>query len=115
MNVLDIIMPYYYFVAVAVGVIGSLCIVCSDEIFKTDLVLTDKNEFVRCIFMYQFTVYMLVEDEINMAGIIILEVLTTLSVWFLNILILVIIVFLWIVKAICHLCWIIFRKSEGEE
>lgn len=108
---LEIVNTYYCFILVAVGIIGSLVISISDEIYEMDMVLTDKNEFFRCIFMYQFTVYELLKDEINEAGIIILEVLVTLSVWFLNVLVFLIVVFCLIVKLICRLFWIIFKKK----
>lgn len=113
-NFLKIIADCYILINIIVGVIGSMVISLSDEIYEMDLVLTDKNEFVRCVFMYQFTVYELLKDEINKTGIIILEVLTTLNVWFLNVLIFAVTVFLRIVKLICHLFWLIFRKREGE-
>ena len=114
MNILKIIADYYILIGIIVGVMGSLAISISDEIYEMDLVLTDKEEFVRCVFMYQFTVYELLKDEIKKTGIIILEILTTLNVWFLNIFIFVIVGCLWIIKLICYLFWLIFRKREDE-
>lgn len=110
MNIFKIIVDCYIFINLLVGALGSLVISVSDETYEMDLVLTDKNEFVRCIFMYQFAVYELLKDEINKTGIIILEILTTLSVVFLNVFIFAIIIFLFAIKMICYLFWIAFRK-----
>lgn len=72
---LTILGIYYLFVFIFVGWIGSISITSDyniDSAFKT-------------IFMYQYAIYEYNKDDLNIAGIIILEVLTTLSVWFLNV------------------------------
>lgn len=112
MNIFEIIKTYYLFVALFIGFFGSTSISISDEIYEMDLVLKDKNEFVRCVFMYQFTIYELLKDKINKTGIIILEVITTFSVWFLNVFVFLVVVCLWIIKMICYLFWLMFRKKE---
>lgn len=115
MNVFEIIKNYYFFVAILVGVVGSLAISISDEIYEMDLVLTDKKEFVRCIFMYQFAVYYLLKGKINKAGMIILEIFVTLSVWFLNVIVFAFLLALLILRGICCLFWLIFRVKEGDK
>ena len=82
MYILKILQLYYLFVFVFVGIGASL------HLLDTGL-LYEKNK-LKLIFMYQYAVYQFAKDNLNAAGILILETITTLSVWFLNILILVI-------------------------
>ena len=71
--------------------------------------LQEKNK-LKLIFMYQYAVYQLAKDDLNAAGILILETITTLSVWFLNILILVFMCLWYIFSAIWDLFYFIFKK-----
>lgn len=114
MSPIELIIIYYAVIFVAVGIIGTLIIALTDEIFRLDDVLLNKKDFVKCIFMYQVAIKMLLEYDINTAGILILEILTTLSVWFLNIIVFAILVVCLILKGIGYGFWPIFRKKEGE-
>jgi len=58
--------------------------------------------------MYQLQVKAFLEDEINIVGMVILEILTTLSVWFLNIAVFFILLFYLPIKGICYGFWLIF-------
>ena len=101
-NVLQILQLYYVLIIVFVGICGSLLLL--DE-----GLLYERNK-LKIIFMYQYAVYQLAKDHLNTAGILILEAITTLSVWFLNILILVF-MFLWyILSAIWNLFYFCFKK-----
>lgn len=107
------ILDYYMFVLVSVGIIDTCAIVLSEEVFKLDDCIKNRRDFIRCIFMYQFAVKIKLEDEINTIGIVILEILTTFSVWFLNVIIFAVLCCLLILKVIWHIFWMIFRKREG--
>ena len=93
---------YYLFVIVYVG-IG-----CSLHLLDNGL-LYEKNK-LKLIFMYQYAVYQLSKDKLNAAGILILEIITTLSVWFLNILILIVMCAWYILSAVWDLFYFIFKK-----
>jgi hypothetical protein len=75
----------------------------------SDLDILSKNKFKQ-IFMYQYIVYKLASEHLNLAGVIILEILTTLSVWFLNIMIFIIICLWYIFSAIWNAFYFIFKK-----
>lgn len=110
--IVGIIAFYYMFVFVFAGVAGSFAITLSEEVYDMDNCLNNKTDFIHCIFMYQFAIKYLLEDQINTVGIVILELLTTLSVWFLNIGIFFILLFCLLLKGICYGFWLIFRKRN---
>lgn len=108
---IELIFIYYIFILIFVGFIGTLCIISDDFIYESGGELSSKKNFIRCIFMYQFALWEYLSEEINMAGMIILEILVTLSVWFLNIIIFFCLLFLLIMKGICLLFYAIFKKK----
>lgn len=101
---------YYFFIFVFIGYVGTFAISISDLVFEIESVLKSKSDFIRCVFMYQFAVYELLSDCINTKGIIILEIITTLSVWFLNIIVFLLLVTLSILKNICILFYKLFNR-----
>ena len=104
MDILKILQLYYLFVFVFVGIGASLSLL--DE-----GLLYEKNK-LKIIFMYQYTVYQLAKDDLNAAGILILEIITTLSVWFLNILILVFMCLWYILSGMWGLFYFCFKKRN---
>ena len=102
MDILKILQLYYLFVFVIIGIGGSLHLLDNGLLYE-------KNK-LKLIFMYQYAVYQLAKDDLNAAGILILETITTLSVWFLNILILVVMCLWYILSAIWDLFYFIFKK-----
>ena len=101
MTILNILQLYYLFVFVLIGIGGSLGMINDDLLHGSKL---------KLIFMYQYAVYQLAKDELNIAGIIILEILTTLRVWFLNILVFIVMCMWYIFSAIWNLFYFIFKK-----
>jgi hypothetical protein len=99
---IDIIMLYYLFVFIFVGIGVSLTAVSDFDILSQSM--------LKQIFMYQYVVYKLASEHLNLAGVIILEVLTTLSVWFLNIIIFIFICLWHIFSAIWDLFYFCFKK-----
>lgn len=85
----EILVIYYTFIFVFVGILCSLVAFLNNDykVCKMEEILSSKKYFIRCIFIYQFAIYDFFSDYINKVGIIILEILTTVSVWFLNIII----------------------------
>lgn len=112
--ILNILLPYYFFVFITVGVFGSLAISLDGTVFEENSILTDKHEFIKCVFMYQVASYQFLREEINVCGIVILEILITASVWPLNIMVLGILIIVLILKAICYIFWIVFRKKNKD-
>lgn len=101
-DVLKILQLYYLFVFVFVGIGASLHLLDNGLLYE-------KNK-LKLIFMYQYAVYQLAKDDLNAAGILILETITTFSVWFLNILILVVMCLWYILSAIWDLFYFCFKK-----
>lgn len=102
------LMLYYLMVFIFVGIGGTLSIVCDTDVVP----YSGKPNFLKLIFMYQYAVYKLTEDSISIVGIILLEILTTLSVWFLNIFIIICVCVLYIGLFICKVFYFIFRKRR---
>lgn len=99
---MNIIFAYYLFIFLFVGVLSSIVIALEwDDLFEHKFVL---------IFMYQYAIYALTKDRLNIVGIIILEILATASVWFLNVIIFICVCFYYIVWAICRLFYLFFKK-----
>lgn len=116
-NFLGILAVYYMFVFASVGVVGGLAISLCGEVYEMEDCLKNKKDFIHCILMYEYAVAILLDEYgINKAGIVIVEILTILSVWFLNVLVFAILCFLLLLKGICYLFWIAFRKrDDGNE
>lgn len=113
MNIfLKFLLPYYFFVFVAVGILGSLVINIDGNVYEDIYILTDMHEFIKCVFMYQIAAYQFLSEEINAIGIVILEILITASVWFLNVIIFMGLIIILILKLICYLFWVVFRKRN---
>lgn len=101
-NILKILQLYYLFVFIFIGIGASLHLLDNGLLYE-------KNK-LKLIFMYQYAVYQLAKDDLNAAGILILEIITTFSVWFLNILILVVMCLWYILSAIWDLFYFVFKK-----
>lgn len=105
---LNFLMIYYLFVFIFVGIAGTLAMVEFDDIIPYN----GKINFLKLVFMYQYALYRLTEDSISTVGIIILEILTTLSVWFLNVIVLICICMYYIGLFICKRFYFVFRKRR---
>ena len=109
---LNILIPYYFFIFVFVGIFGSLIVCLNESTFDDNNIFSNKHEFIRCVFMYQISAYQFLSEEINTVGIVILEILITASTWYLNVIIFGILIIILILKAICHMFYIVFRKRN---
>ena len=107
---INLMWAYYTFVFIIVGFIGSFTLSISGEVYNIDEVLTSKQQFIKCIFMYQVAIWESLSEDINIIGMMILEILTTLSVWFLNVLVFLILIVLLILKCVCFSFYMIFEK-----
>lgn len=99
MNILGI---YYLLVFLLVGIAGSIT-----AMEEFDVMSGNK---LKLVFMYQYMVYELAKENLNIAGIIILEIFTTFSVWFLNVIIFIIICLYYIFLAVWKLFYFVFKK-----
>lgn len=93
---------------------SSLVIGISDEVFDFEMVLKSKREFFRCVFMWQFAVYELLHEELNNAGILILETITTVLIFPENIMVFAIILICLLFKGMAVAFYKIFRKRDKE-
>lgn len=110
-----ILVSYYLVVFVFVGWIGSIVILSMEEVLDSDEILSNPKDFFRCVFMYQLQMKVFLEDYINAVGIVIVEILTTLSVWFLNVGVFLLLLFCLLIKGVCYGFWLIFRKRNNDE
>lgn len=101
----DVIGLYYIFIFIFVGIIGSILLLVNADEFNLEM------SFIKTVFMYQFAVYEMVKDKVNTVGIIILEILVTFSVWFLNIILFILACGTLILWVICFLFSIIFARK----
>lgn len=105
-----------YAVYLALSFIFAVCIgeLIGDSVYKRDDCLCSAKEFFCCVFKWQ--VFVLGSKEyINKAGTIILEILTTLSVWHLNIIEFLFLCALEVVRLVVILFIKIFKKAgKGE-
>ena len=103
-----------YTISFLVALTSSLVIVASDEVFDFEMVLKSKREFFRCIFMWQFAVYELLKEELNTAGIAILETIITVLIFPENIMAFAILLILLLFKGMAVAFYKIFRKKDKE-
>ena len=102
MDILSILGVYYLFVFIFVGIGVSMLLLDNNLLYE-------RNK-LKIIFMYQCAVYQLSKDKLNVAGILILETITTFSVWLLNILIIVFMCLWYILSGIWDLFYFCFKK-----
>lgn len=107
-----------YFTAVSiaciVGFIVCLIICLVEEVYNMDYVLNDKSEFLKCVFQLQIVVFQS-KEYVNNLGVVILEILTTLFFWPLNIMVLSILLGAMAIKFVVWIFLKIFGKKYKEE
>ena len=109
----EILAVYYTFIFIYVGILCPLVVFFNgDKVYKMEEILSSKKHFIRCIFMYQFAIYDFFSDYINKVGITILEILTTVSVWFLNIIIFTLLCVSMILKWLCIGFYKVFKNNK---
>ena len=101
-----------YVISFIFAMLSGIGIAVSDEIFDFDMVLKRKTDFIRCAFMWQFAVYDLLNEELNTAGIVILEIATTVLIFPENILAFAILLVCLLFKGIAVAFYKIFRKTD---
>ena len=99
---MDILGIYYLLVFLLVGIAGSITAMDNFDVMS--------GNKLKLIFMYQYMVYKLANENLNIVGIIILEIFTTFSVWFLNVIIFVVICLYYVLLVICKVFYFVFKK-----
>lgn len=62
--------------------ISAFIISIDDNVYDIETCLSNKKEFLKCVFMFQVALYMNTKQDINIAGIIILEIIITILTWY---------------------------------
>lgn len=93
-----------------IGLMAMFVITMSDEVFNDSEILTDKREYFRCVFAFQYLIYDDLSELIKPLGIIILIVLTTFCFWHISVTTFIVLVIGLILKNICILFYRIFKK-----
>lgn len=114
MKLTEFILTYFVYSFLICGVMLGVPIAISDWFFEFEMVLKSKSDFIRCVFMWQFAVYDLLNEWINRAGIIIAEILATLVALPMNIMVFAILVICLAIKGICVCFYKVFRKRNEE-
>lgn len=73
-----------------------------------------EKTFWRYVFIYQYSAYKFLKDELSIIGLIILEIIITLCTFASNVYIFFGMGAIEIFLAICHLFFLIFRKRRGK-
>ena len=108
-NLIMFYMVYLVFSTIFAGIAGGLMLALL-EFYDMGSCLHSVKEFFRCVFQWQ--VFVLNSSEyVNRTGVIVLEVLTTLSVWHLNLLVLFVLLVLEIIRVMVILFVKIFKKK----
>ena len=82
------------------------------EIYDINECLSDKKEFIYCLFQWQIFTWKKAKDTINTAGIIILEILMTIFALPYNILFLIVLIIGEIIRFVIWCFMKCFRKME---
>lgn len=104
-----------YVISLIFSIISALLIGADDEVFDFEMALKRKRDFIRCVFMWQFAIYEYLNEELNTAGIVILEVLTTVLTLPMNIVAFTELCICLFIKGICILFYKVFQKREKEK
>lgn len=99
---LTIILAIYLCISLFVGIVGFIFIIKECDIISGNI--------FKLIFMYQYAVYEWTKDDLNIVGIIILEILTTMFAWFFNVIIFFMVCTSYIFDAIYDLFYFLFAK-----
>lgn len=101
------------FVLVFVGTIGSLIITLDSAVYEMDDGLKNFNQFLRCVFMYQFAIKEYLDYYVKNSGIILLIVLSSIFVLPLNLLIFFVLCGSLVIKFIVIIFMKVFGKKES--
>lgn len=112
MIIIELYVWYLVLSFIFAGCIGGLALSC-ENVYEMDDCLCSAKEFFYCVFQWQAFV-LRSKEYVNKAGVIILEILTTLSVWHLNIIAFLILCALEVVRLVVILFIKIFKKSGTE-
>lgn len=107
-------MPYLG-MSLILGFMSCFPIVLSEQVFNLDEVLTNKNDFIRCLFMWQFAVYDFEVEYINKLGIIIVETLVSIVIFPANIITFGMLTIFLISKGICIVFYEFFKIKNDDE
>lgn len=111
MEVLESVYPFISFVAFCVLALAAL----GYESVDLEIVLSDRKEFIKCVFIFQVFVYEALKGTINKVGIAIVEILLTYFIYPWNVIFFVLLVFVKVIVFICHIFWLIFRIRKDDD
>lgn len=113
-NICGIYCAIEIFVLVFVGTIGSLIITLDSAVYEMDDVLKNVNQFLRCVFMYQFAIKEYLDYYVKNSGIILLILLSSVFLLPLNLLIFCVLCVSFVIKIIVIIFLKVFGKKEDD-
>ena len=112
---MEILFSLLTIISLLFTVVSSFIISIGNDVYDIETCLSDKKEFLKCVFMFQVALYMMTEQDINTVGIIILEIIITILTWYGSIFMFIILVAGLFVKIFVKLFIFCFRKKENRE
>lgn len=110
---LGILFGLYVAVSLLMVIVGGLVLCLDEQYYEMERVLTDKRDFIGCIFGFQMFVWDLAKDyHINILGAILMEIFITAFAIYYNILSFIVLMIVFVVKYFCKAFVFLFRKRK---
>lgn len=110
---LGILFGLYVAVSLLLVIVGGLALCLDGQYYEMEYVLTDKRDFIGCIFGFQMFVWSIAKYyDINIFGAIIMEIFITAFSAYYNILSFVVLMIAFVIKYFCKAFVFIFRKRK---
>ena len=110
---LGILFGLYVAVSLLLVIVGGLVLCLDDQYYTMECVLTNKRDFVGCIFGFQMFVWDIAKDyHINIFGAILMEIFITAFAIYYNILSFIVLTICFVIKYFCKAFVFLFRKRK---
>ena len=110
---LEILFGLYVVVSLLLVIIGGLVLCLDGRYYEMERVLTDKKDFIGCIFGLQMFVWDIAKDyHINTFGAILMKTFITAFAIYYNILSFIVLMIAFVVKYFCKAFVFLFRKRK---
>ena len=110
---LGLLFGLYVAASLLLVIIGSLALSLDEQYYRMERVLTDKRDFIGCIFGFQMFVWDVAEEyNINIFGAILMEIFMTAFAIYYNILSFIVLMICFVIKYFCKAFVLLFRKRK---
>lgn len=110
---LGLLFGLYVAVSLLLVIVGGLVLCLDEQYYTMEYVLTDKRDFIGCIFGFQMFMWdMAKEYNINIFGAILMEIFMTAFAIYYNILSFIVLMICFAIKYFCKAFVFLFRKRK---